>query len=268
MRNHSIHQSILAATVTLTLLMASSAIAGNGANLVLYNYHTPAAGEKEIAIMSDLAQDATGSRYTAQMVEVEFGITDQLTTSFMFEGQATSGQGNYLFTGFRWENRYRLFDEGTTLNPVLYLEYEDLSFDTKYIMEIGGRSDAAATTTTRPRERVLETRLILSQDLSNQLDLSFNWINESNLDTGITAFGYATGINYAIMDDTLLGLELFGGLGDSNKGVTTRGSITQHYLGTNFRFGITDTWKMKLGGAIGLTNISQDMVRFAFSREF
>lgn len=264
------NKKMIVASLLIVGLFASTGIAhaGNGANFVLYNHHMADAGEKEIMLMNDIGQEPDGTRYTAQMIEFELGITDQLTTEFMIEGQNTSGQGGYNFTGFRWENRYRLFAEDVFLNPVLYLEYEDLSADTKYVMEVSGREDAAEQTKARPRERVLETRLILSQNPTDALNISFNWLNESDLDTGITAFGYATGLNYRMNGNILLGLELFGGLGDSNKGITMDGSITQHYLSPNLRIDLTPKWRIKIGGAIGLTNISQDIFRFALSRNF
>jgi len=264
------NKNVIAVSFVIFGLFASPGIAhaGNGANFVLYNHHMAEAGEKEIMLMNDIGQLADGTRYTAQMIEFELGITDRLTTEFMIEGQNTSGQGGYNFTGFRWENRYRLFADEVFLNPVLYIEYEDLSADTKYLMEVSGREDTTQQTKVRPRERVLETRLILSQNISDALNIAFNWLNESDLDTGVAAFGYATGINYKINGGMLLGLELFGGLGDSNKGITTNGTITQHYISPNLRIDLAPTWRIKIGGAIGLTNVSQDLFRFALSREF
>jgi len=264
-----------AALAALTLnAWSMPANAGNGANFVLYNHTMATPGEKELMLMNDIGQEADGTSYTAQMIEFELGITKQWTTEFMIEGQNTSGQGGYNFTGFRWENRYRLFDEGTPLNPVLYIEYEDLSEDTKYIMEMSGREDATGQVKVRPRERVLETRLILSQDLSDTMNVAFNWLNESDLDTGVTAFGYAAGLNYRLrglsplLSGTMFGLELFGGLGDSNKGLTADGAITQHYLAPNFRISLSPAWRLKIGGTIGLTNVSQDLFRFTLGREF
>lgn len=244
-----------------------AAIAGNGANFVLYNHVMPEAGERELMLMSDIGQEPDGTRYTAQMLELELGLTDRWATEFMVEGQHTFGQGGYKFTGFRWENRFRLFAEEALMNPVLYIEYEDLSADTKYLMEVSGREDAAPVVKARPRERVLETRLILSQDFG-RLNLAANWLNESDLDTGVTAFGYALGINYQYDDKMMLGLEMFGALGDSRKGVTARGSITQHYVGPNVRIKFGNQWAVKIGGAVGLTNVSQDLFRLGVSREF
>lgn len=265
-------------------LMPSIVLGGNAANFVLYNHHTADAGEKEIMLMTDLGQEPDGIRYLSNMIEFELGITDKFTSEFMIEGQATFGEGGYHFTGFRWENRYRFFEYGFPLNPVLYFEWEDLSEDTKYIMEVSGREDAEERTKDRPRERILETRLILGQDIASRLDVALNWINESDLDTGVTAFGYATGLNYKLSappdklrhieeehgyhPEIRLGLELFGALGDSDKGVTTDGSVTPHYLSPNILFHITESAMIKFGGAIGLTNVSQDIFRFAFGYEF
>lgn len=92
----------------------------HAANFVLYNHHTADAGEMEIMIMNDLSQEPDGTRYTAQMIELELGITDKLTSEAMIEGQATFGEGGYNFTGFRWENRYRLFDYGTFVSQDIF----------------------------------------------------------------------------------------------------------------------------------------------------
>lgn len=257
---------------------------GNAANFVLYNHHTAGKGEREIMLMNDFGQDFDGTRYAAQMVEFELGITDRWTTEFMIEGQTTSGEGGYNFTGWRWENRYRLFEYGTPLNPGLYVEWEDLSDDTKYLMEVSGRTDAEEQEKARPRERILETRLILGQDVTERLDVAFNWINESDFDTGVTAFGYALGLNYKLTKrpnkvrhieeehgyhpEIRLGMELFGGLGDSDKGITANSDVTPHYLGVNVLYHMTQKMMVKFGGAIGLTNVSQDLFRLSVGYEF
>tara|TARA_R110001592_G_scaffold66617_2_gene204607 strand:- start:52401 stop:53222 length:822 start_codon:yes stop_codon:yes gene_type:complete len=262
--NDNFFHSVKLLSLGSLLVSASIANAGNGANFILYNHHTAERGEKEIMLMNDFGQEADGSRYTAQMIEIEYGITDRWTTELMFEGQKSSG-GSYEFTGFRLENRFRLFDYGTFLNPVFYTEYEDLGEDTKYLMEVAGREDAEEHAKARPRERVMETRIIIGEDITEQLDISMNWINESDLDTGVTAFGYAAGLNYAHEPGVTLGLEFFGGLGDSDKGIATRTKITQHYLGPNIMYKASDKVMVKIGGAIGLTDVSQDLFRFAIA---
>tara|TARA_R110001592_G_scaffold87572_5_gene258545 strand:- start:218 stop:1042 length:825 start_codon:yes stop_codon:yes gene_type:complete len=265
--NRNFYKSVKRLSLCGLLITSSSiAFAGNGANFILYNHHTADRGEKEIMFMYDVGQEADGSRYTAQMIEIEYGITDRWTTELMFEGQKSSGE-SFEFTGFRLENRLRLFDYGTFLNPVIYMEYEDLGEDTKYLMEVAGREDAAEHSKARPRERVLETRIIIGEDITEKFDISMNWINESDLDTGVTAFGYAAGLNYATEPDVKLGLEFYGGLGDSDKGVATRTKITQHYLGPNIMYKASKNVMVKIGGAIGLTDISQDLFRFAIAYE-
>jgi len=272
---------------------SGDARAGNGANFVLYDHHTEEAGEADIMLMNDIGQEADGTQYVAQMIELGLGITDRWTSEFMIEGQNTSGRGGYSFTGFRWENRYRLFEYGAApLNPVLYVEYEDLSDDTKYIMEVSGRTDAPTPVKARPRERVLETRLILGEDIGARqgsafnwlnredigarLAVSFNWLNETDLDTGDTAFGYAAGFNYSLSapsgrkhgESIMLGIELFGGLGNDRQGITADGSITEHYLSPNILIRLRNGWGLKVGGAIGLTDVSQDIFRLALGHAF
>jgi len=272
---------------------ATDARAANGANFVLYSHHTEKADEVEIKLMNDIGQEADGTQYVAQMVELGLGITDRWTSEFMIEGQNTSGRGGYSFTGFRWENRYRLFEYGAVpLNPVLYVEYEDLSNNTKYLMEVSGRKDAPMSAKARPRERVLETRLILGEDIGtrmgsafswlnredigDRLEVSFNWLNETDLDTGDTAFGYATGFSYILSESAgkkyregvMFGIELFGGLGNDRQGITADGSITEHYLSPNILIRLRNGWKVKVGGAIGLTDVSQDIFRLAFAHDF
>lgn len=280
LNNHSPMKTFL--SLGIAILLPVTAYAANGANFVLYNHHMAEVGEKELMLMNDIGQLPDGTRYTAQMLEFELGITAQWTTEFMIEGQNTSGQGGYNFTGFRWENRYRVFDREVTLNPVLYLEYEDLSSDTLYLMEVSGREDATRRVKSRPRERVLETRLILSQNVGKRLNIAANWLNESDLDTGVTAFGYAVGINFRLDTPVLLpgrededgdagvvlGLELFGCAGDADKGPTLDGAVTQHYLAPNLLLQGRHGWKLKFGGAIGLTNVSQDLFRMAVAYEF
>lgn len=283
MRKRVKYQVFLLLFLGVFAILPSLVYGGNGANFVLYNHHTAEAGEMEIMLMTDFAQEADGTRYTAQMVEFELGVTDRFTTEFMIEGQTTEGDSSYLFTGFRLEGRYRLFEYGTFLNPVIYFEYEDLSEDTKYLMEVAGREDAAPQNKARPRERILESRFIIGHDFNEGFDISANWLNESDLDTGVTHFGYAAGINYVIpafskgghMEDdkeghkkVTFGLELFGALGDSDKGITADPDITAHYLAPNFKIHRGKKLMVKLGGAIGLTDVSQDLFRLALGYEF
>src|SRR3989338_7028902 len=153
----------------------------------------------------------------------------------MAEAFEDTGTGEEKFTGFRYETRYRPFKEEVPLNPTLYLEYEDLHLKTRYKMEVSGWVEPPYEETGEEpdRERILESRLILSQDFGS-LNLAFNWINESDLNSGETAFGYSLGLLYRLPQHSeeghahhaestkfirpaSLAFEFFGALGDTKK---------------------------------------------------
>jgi len=181
-----------------TFALGSAAWAGNGANFVLYDYHTAEKGEAEFVVMTDFSTDVEGEpSYIATMIEFEYGVTDWWTMEFMAEGQQTEGQ-DFINTGWRLENRFRLFPYGTFLNPVIYTEYESLKPETKYLMEVSGRTDTPEPAGPEKDERIFETRLILGQAVTDKLDVAFDWINETDTRSGDTAFGYAFGINYLL----------------------------------------------------------------------
>lgn len=255
--------------------------AGNEANFVLYDHHTDEQGETEINAFTDFSTSVgEDPRYSAQLLEIERALTDRWEVALYLEGDQITGE-TYQFGGWRLESRYRLFEYGTFLNPVLYVEYENLSPDHKYLLDITGRTD----TPEGPEqwEHEIETKLILGHDISDKLDVAFNWVNETNLDTGRWEFGYALGMNYALLGEenqeanereergerghsrkdqswdvkeVKLGAELYGGLGDSTSGLTLDPSLTQQYAGLNLKTEWTNGVHVMLGGAAGLTKES------------
>ncbi|MFM7083607.1 MAG: hypothetical protein ACKOW3_01200, partial [Hyphomicrobium sp.] len=103
----------------------------------------------------------------------------------------------------------------------------------------------------------------------DKLRLGFNWINEVNLKSGKWEFGYAAGLTYTLFEkekknqsfdikEMLLGLEFYGGLGDSSKGLTFDGSITEQYAGLNLKTEFSNGAMFMVGGAFGLTEVSRD----------
>jgi hypothetical protein len=265
-----------------TCLLGTQVRAGNEANFVLYDHHTDEKGETEINVFSDFSNAVRGDpRYAAQLLEIEHSITDRWTTALYLEGDAIQGE-NYDFAGWRLENRYRLFEYGAFLNPVLYLEYENLKPDHKYLLEVTGRTDTPEGPQTTKHE--IESKLILGQDLTNKLDVAFNWINEANLDTGRWEFGYALGLNYALygeanqeaaehgkdeqaersdtpsnwtLKEMKIGAELYGGLGDSTRGLSLDPDVTQQYAELNLRTEFSNGAVVMVGGAAGLTQESE-----------
>lgn len=165
-------------------------------------------GELELSLMIDhtapsIYKRQQGQRnYLSQMPEIEYHPTSQLALEFMPELFQEFGTGISKFTGFRFEARYRLFKNEVPLNPTIYFEYEDLDPETRFKMEISGwiippyKENKEEPT----REKVLENRLILSQNVNNW-NIAINWINEVDTRTGLTAFGYAIGTQYKIFSD-------------------------------------------------------------------
>ena len=279
------------AYLALAFLLSGAADAGNGANFVLYDHHLAKKGETEINLYNDVSNIGSGEEdYAAQLVEFEHGVTGYWTTAFYLEGDHVDGE-EYEFGGWRFENRLRLFEEATILNPVLYAEYEDVKSAHRYLLTVAGRTDAAeeeeeGETELREEaeeeiERALETRLILGHDFSDRFNVAFNWINETNVKTGKWEFGYAAGLNYVFyeagasegdkapevapagdwgLEKLTLGVELYGGLGDSQLGMTLDPNNTEQYLGVNLLGEWENHLHFGIGGAFGLTDDSENAI--------
>lgn len=272
------------------ILSPRSALA-NDANVVLYDQHTEEKGETEIEVFSDFANVGSGEpNYTAQLFEIEHGVTDLWTSSLYLEGAKTEGE-DYEYASFLFENRVRLSENATFFNPVLYTEYEQKEPGSQFITDVVGRTD-------EPRgppetEHELETRLIFGHDLTDRLTVAFNWINEIKFDNGLWSFGYATGFSYALfkaeggeetgekaenrgleakswdLEKLTLGVEFYGGLGDADLGLTLDPNKTEQYAGINLESEFDNHFHVTIGGAFGLTQPSQDAIlRLSAGYEF
>jgi hypothetical protein len=264
--------------------LPSAADAGNGANFVLYNQRVEESGETEVNLFNDFARVGSGEEnYAAQLLEIEHGITDLWTAALYLEGVKLEDEG-YAFGSFRLENRVRLFREDTLLNPVLYAEYAQKESESRYIHSVAGRTDSEEEEE-EETEHEIETRLILGHDFRN-LNVAFNWVNEVNLDTGVWEFGYAAGLNLVVyeveheedatpvprtwdLEKLTLGVEFYGGLGDSELGLTLDPDVTQQYSGLNLRADLENHLHFIIGGAFGLTGDSEDaLLRLSAGYEF
>ena len=272
-------------------LLVRHAFAGNEANFVLYDHHTDEKGETEVNVFGDFS-NAVGDepRYSAQLFEIERALTDRWEAALYLEGDKIKDE-DYQFGGLRLESRYRLFDYGVFLNPVLYVEYENLNPEHKYLLDVTGRTDMPDGP--EKWEHEIESKLIVGHDITNKFDVAFNWINETNLDTGRWEFGYALGFNYALVGEAnqeaeeheahgharngsgweikevKLGGELYGGLGDSTLGLTLDPNVTQQYAGLNLKTEWTNGLHLMVGGAAGLTKESEGgLLRLMLGYEF
>src|SRR5262249_17836484 len=75
--------------------------------------------------------------FVASWLEAEYGASRWWTTSFYADWQHTEHEGG-LFTGWRFENRFRPFLEEHAINPVIYVEYERLNGADKTLKEVVG----------------------------------------------------------------------------------------------------------------------------------
>lgn len=275
-----------ALTAVVAAILTSPAIAGQEANFILYNHYMEEKGETEVEVYSDYGRVGKGEpNYTAQLFEIEYGVTDLFTTAVYLETVKTfEGDENYDFGSFRFENRLRLFQDETLLNPVLYAEYEYKKPTSRFVRSVVGRTDGEEEEEGEEKsEHELETKLILGHDLTSNLNIAFNTIQELNFANGLWSFGYAAGLNYAFfraydapegagesgLQKVTLGLEFFGGLGDSSKGLTLDGDKTEQYFGAGLRFDLKNDVHIGVGGAFGLTDQSEDAIfRFTAGYEF
>lgn len=167
--------------------------------------------------------------YVAPYMEMEYGLMNRLTTAVYWEGQGTAGD-SALFTGWRFETRFRPSLNEYKINPVIYLEYEnvnDASRINKEVVAEGADVDEPNSALRTVKNHELEAKLILSSDV-RKWNFSENFIVDKNLSRGEGfEFGYALGVSRSLARRDLgkycrfcsqsfvVGAELYGGLGSS-----------------------------------------------------
>ena len=195
---------------------------------VTYDQYLEERGALEIRSDATIGKDHAINTFLGSLTEFEYGATRWWTTELYLDWQHTRDQGS-LFTGFRLENRFRPFLEEHWINPVLYVEYENLNGADKTLKEIvgfDGVEDLAVPNneSRHEHERELETKLILGSDIG-LWNVSENFIGVKNLNGGPWEFGYAVGVSRQLAARTgkrctfcaekfVAGVEVYGGLGD------------------------------------------------------
>ena len=137
-----------------------------------------------------------GNGFAASAVEFEYGVKAWWTTELYLDGQSTYGEST-LFTGWRWENRFRPMMREHWINPVLYMEFEDINGADKTLLEVVGhdtREDFLGRNDRSERAREAELKLILSSNFKGW-NVSENLISEKNLNNSPWEFGYAVGVS-------------------------------------------------------------------------
>ncbi len=197
---------------------------------VTYSQDLEEPGNLEIAEKSVTAAPRDANTFLTGTLELEYGATAWWTTEVYVEGQTTANDSN-LFTGFRWENRFRPIPRELPVNPVLYVEYEDTNGATKSLLEVVGHDSIADFQNNNAQarlevERELEGKLILSS-YTHGWNFSENFIAEKNVRHEPWEFGYALGVSRPLSlvatgnpckfcrQNISAGAELYGGLGTS-----------------------------------------------------
>lgn len=202
--------------------------AGEGPFLVTYTHQMEEPGNLEFGMKGVTGEPAGGNRFLGSTAEFEYGANAWWTTEFYLDGQATGSQ-SALFTGYRWENRFRLLPKEYWINPVLYVEFENINGADKSLLEIvnhDGKADLTGSNadTRYEKKREIEAKLILGSHFHGWT-LAENFIAEKNIRHSPFEFGYAAGLSRPLAlaarpdrcnfcaENVQVGVEMYGGLG-------------------------------------------------------
>jgi hypothetical protein len=218
--------------------------------------------------------------FVANWLEFEYGARHWWTTAFYVDWQHTKHEGS-LFTGWRFENRFRPFLEEHWINPVLYVEYEHLNGADKTMKEVVGFDGiedfrVPNSEARQELEHELDTKLILSSEVKG-FNIAENIIGEKNLRGGKWKFGYALGVSRPLAttlskthclfcrERFIAGLEMYGGVGVWGN-ITLQG--TSHYLAPVIAWTVSSETTLRFSPGWGLTDDSLNHIyRFSVSHE-
>jgi hypothetical protein len=267
-------------SLLLPILLRFPSAAQESPFFVTYTHHMEEPGNLDLEFSTTNGLPRSGQRsYIAPFMELEYGVTARWTSELYLESQSTSGDSP-VFTGWRWENRYKVLGREHWINPVLYLEYEDLNEASRIQKEIeGGGPDFTSPSSVLPptRDHELEGKLILSSDY-HDWNISENFILAKNFSQseGIE-FGFAFGISRTLgtlasardchfcRENFSLGAEVYGGLGSTlDFGVHD----TAHYIAPVISWAVSDNSTLRLSPGFGLTHETNPvLIRFGYTYE-
>jgi hypothetical protein len=237
-------------------------------------------GNLEVAIKTAHGTPKYGNSFRGATLELEYGAKGWWTTEVYLSGQTTQNDST-VFTGFRWENRVRPFMRDHFINPVLYMEYEDVNGADRSFLEITGHHGVSDLLLTNAQgrqtvERAIELKLILSSTVKGW-NVSENFIAEKNLSNEPWEFGYALGTSRPLAfqasaqpcvfcrQNFAVGAEMYGGLGDR---YSFGWKQTSQYLAPTVSFDIPKGPTLTFSPSFGLNGNSVGVIyRFKVSYE-
>jgi hypothetical protein len=261
-------------------LILPSAWGGEGPFFIAYTHQMEEPGNLEMAVKNVTGKPGGGNRFWGAATELEYGVKAWWTTELYFDGQSTAGE-NTVFTGYRWENRFRVLPREHWINPVLYFEFENINGADKSLLEVvnhDGKDDLSMPTADARQEkkREIEAKLILSSYFKGWT-LAENFIAEKNFRHEPYEFGYAMGLSRPLAlaarpevcnfcpENFQLGAEVYGGLGThANLGFDN----TSHYLAPTVAWTLPNGTEFRVSPTFGLTGTSAGfLLRFGVSYE-
>jgi hypothetical protein len=269
--------------LSLLLLLFSSALlrAQEPPYFVTYSDAMEEPGNLEVSYKGIYAAPANTNSFNSATLELEYGLKAWWTTEVYLAGQSTQNEST-VFTGFRWENRFRPLMRNYFINPVLYVEFEDINGADCSFLEVVDHDSIADLYPTNAqaravKEQALELKLIMGSN-THGWNISENFIAEKPLNySNPWEFGYAVGVSRPLTlkagskscvlcrENFVAGLEMYGGLG------TTNGfglSQTSQYLGPNLQFNIPKGPSIGFEPSFGLNDNSVGILwRFKVSYE-
>ena len=250
-----------------------------------------------VMALSDFQSARSTNDFFTGMGMVEYGVTSNWTVGFMVEGQKISGSP-VTYGGWRASTYLRVIPRDRLLNFTLYGEYEGLNGAALYKMEVAGFGgedlDEPLASARQTPVRTFEQRAIVYHDWG-RVNLTFNFVSETGLDSGENDFGYAWGVfrrpAYGAMEAGTgmtgmagmpeketppafslqrlgYGIEMMGALGNTHQ-FGFEWQRQQHYLGPVFSYAVSTHWTARVAPTFGLSGVSDPfMLRMGVGYSF
>jgi hypothetical protein len=237
--------------VFLGLMVSPTLRAQEAPYFVTYSDALEEPGNLEISYKGIQAAPKNANAFNSATIELEYGLKAYWTTELYFSGQTTQNDST-VFTGFRWENRFRPLLRNHFINPVLYAEFENTNLADRSFLEVQDHSSIQDLFLTnavarKENEKSMELKLILSSN-THGWNISENFITEKALNESEPwEFGYALGVSrplsltagsrscFFCRENFSGGLELYGGLGTTDQFGWKQ---TSQYLGPTIQFNV------------------------------
>ena len=237
-----------------------------------------------VMALSDFQSARSTNDFFTAMGMVEYGLTSNWTVGFMVEGQKIIGSPA-TYGGWRASTYLRVIPHDRLLNFTLYGEYEGLNGAALYKMEVAGFGgedlEEPLASARRTPVRTFEQRAIVYHDWG-RVNLTFNFVSETGLDSGENDFGYAWGVfrqpafgamqtgegmagmgGMPTQDAPPVfsfqrlgyGLEMMGALGNTHQ-FGFDWQRQQQYLGPVFSYAVSKHWTVRVAPTFGLSGVS------------